>query len=64
MTTLRWRDACAIGEDTAQDVLHLEDDEYYRLDFTKMIIVNALLQQEKQGDMEVMTCNPKLPPKA
>lgn len=30
--------------DTAQDVLHLEDDEYYRSDFTKMIIVNALLQ--------------------
>ena len=44
--------------DTAQDVLHLEDDEYYRSDFTKMIIVNALLQQEKIGDMEVMTCSP------
>lgn len=41
--------------DTAQDVLHLEDDEYYRSDFTKMIIVNALLQQKKLGDMEVMT---------
>lgn len=44
--------------DTAQDVLHLEDDEYYRSDFTKMIIVNAMLQQEKIGDMEVMTCSP------
>ena len=44
--------------DSAQDVLHLEDDEYYRSDFTKMIIVNAMLQQDKLGDMEVMTCNP------
>ena len=44
--------------DTAQDVLHLEDDEYYRSDFTRMIIVNALLQQEKLGDMELMTCDP------
>lgn len=44
--------------DTAQDVLHLEDDEYYRSDFIKMIVVNAMLWQEKLGDMEVMTCSP------
>ncbi len=44
--------------DSAQDVISLEDDDYYRSDFTKMIIVNAMLQQDKFGFMEVMNCSP------
>lgn len=44
--------------DTAQDVLHLEDDEFYGSDFTKMIIINAHLQKYVNGDLEIIGCSP------
>lgn len=44
--------------DTAQDILHLEDDEFYGSDFTRMIIINAWLQKYAKGDLEIIGCNP------
>ena len=44
--------------DSAQDVLHLEDDEFYGSDFTRMILVNATLQRDVKGDLEIISCRP------
>ena len=44
--------------DTAQDVLHLEDDDFYGSDFTRMILINATLQSEVKGDLDIISCRP------
>ena len=44
--------------DSAQDVLHLEDDGFYGSDFTRMILVNATLQRDVKGDLEIISCRP------
>lgn len=43
--------------DDAQDVLRLEDDDFYGSRFAEMILINAMLQDEKGVD-EIMTCKP------
>ena len=44
--------------DSAQDVLRLEDDEFYGSDFARMILVNATLQRDVKGDLDIISCRP------
>lgn len=42
--------------DTAQDVLHLEDDAFYGSDFTRMILILSYLETELDGDLPILSC--------
>ncbi len=48
--------------DSEGNILKLEDDEFYGSRFTELIIINAILQEDKMGDDEIMTCSPNSGP--
>ena len=44
--------------DTAQDILHLEDDAFYGSDFKRMILILSFLETEHHGDLALLNCHP------
>ena len=44
--------------DDEQDVLRLEDDEFYASDFMRMIPVIEFIEREHHGDLAIMECFP------